>query len=166
MKTILTILILLLPILSKEKPIKTTIWYQKQTTTIYNVLSFIKSHENPRYTGKIHNDGNGNKTIGFGHLLLKSDTFTYLDSTGANKLLSIDFNKARDRCLNLYPTLNYSQHLAICHIIYALGEGRALKLVKNGFLDTVKLKTFIKVNKKDHSLLIKQRNFEIKLFYE
>lgn len=166
MKTILTILILLLPILSKEKNTKNVIWHYKSTTTVYQVLNFIKSHENPRYTGKIHSDGNGNKTIGYGHLLLKNDTFIYLDSIGANKLLNSDFNKARNRCLDLYPTLNYSQHLSVSHIIYALGENRALKLVKNGKLDTIKLKSYCKIKNKIHPLLVKQREFEIKTFYE
>lgn len=142
-----------------------------EQTSKNDILSYIKSHENPpeRYTSKVHNDGSNNRTKGFGHKMSVSDTSKYISLQDANKLLLSDFEKVEKFVSRKYIWLNNNQYLSACHIGYCLGIGNLGKVVKNGCeLDTALLKKFVRVksSKKINQGLLNQRLFEIRLWYK
>ncbi len=81
----------------------------------------IKEHEG--FRGKIYEDVAGYKTIGYGHVVLPTDTFTTAISERlADKLLREDFDKAV-RAAKRTTKLSGYKLIAVAHFIFGNGIG-------------------------------------------
>ncbi len=97
-------------------------------------VEYIKQHEGFA-GGKPYICPGGYKTIGYGHLIKKTESFTFLSKQQADSLLRSDFNKAI-KLVEQYTDLRGAKKLAIAHFVFTRGIGTFLKsplneLVKN-----------------------------------
>lgn len=92
--------------------------------TLYSeTLTFIKKHEgfsSCEYTIE------GVRTIGYGHVIKKGETFSCLTKEEATDLLKKNFKSAIS-IVKRYLTLTGSRLLAIAHFVYCKGIGTFLK---------------------------------------
>jgi hypothetical protein len=84
----------------------------------YNI-DFLKECEGYKAT-KYRCDA-GHLTIGYGHLYLKTDTFTYLTEHQADSLLRYDLNIRVALVNQRYPYLKYHEKLALANFIFIYG---------------------------------------------
>lgn len=112
----------------------------------------------------------GHKTIGFGHVITKNDTFTSLNEKQALKLLKIDFDKMFQKT---NPKLKFNQRLAIAHFTFNTGryyyEKSLLKKNVDAGLPINNLIIKYRFYKKNGNYieskhLLKSRIFELKLY--
>ncbi len=89
-------------------------------------VEFIKKHEGFA-EGEIYIDPSGIKTIGYGHVILKTDTFTgAITEKQAYTLLKKDFDKALKAAERETDLTGYKK-IAIAHFIYAKGIGKFIR---------------------------------------
>ncbi len=89
-------------------------------------IKFIKDHEGFA-GGKIYIDPAGIKTIGYGHVIMKTDTFTSsITKQQADVLLRKDFEKALKAVERETDLVGYKK-IAIAHFIYAKGIGNFVR---------------------------------------
>jgi len=132
------------------------------------VYDFIKEHEG--LSLKTYICPGGKKTIGYGHSLLPNESYGTITKSQAELILKSDFLKARRFVYKVLPNLNYNQHLAISHFVYCIGIGNFMKStlyqdLKNNRHINNSLLMWTKINKKHNKNLLKQRQWELKLFY-
>ena len=85
-------------------------------------LSFLKKWE--RYRGKPYNDGYGNITIGYGHVILPGEKFTELSEPEAAALLAKDAAWAASVVNQLVQVpLTSSQFDALTSLVFNWGSG-------------------------------------------
>lgn len=85
-------------------------------------LSFLKKWE--RYRGKPYNDGYGNMTIGYGHVILPGEKFTELSEPEAAALLAKDAAWAASVVNQLVQVpLTSSQFDALTSLVFNWGSG-------------------------------------------
>ncbi len=97
-------------------------------------IEYIKQHEGFA-GGKPYICPGGYNTIGYGHLIKETESFTTLSKQQADSLLRSDFNKAI-KLVEQYTDLRGAKKLAIAHFVFTRGIGTFLKsplneLVKN-----------------------------------
>ncbi len=97
-------------------------------------VEYIKQHEGFA-GGKPYICPGGHNTIGYGHLIKKTESFTILSKKQADSLLRSDFNKAI-KLVEQYTDLKGAKKIAIAHFVFTRGIGTFLKsplneLVKN-----------------------------------
>ena len=117
---------------NKNLKIKT----EKLNNYYVNVLNFIKKHEG--FVDSIYFCPGGHRTIGYGHLITKNDTFTNnskIDTIIANKLLINDYNTALKLTTIYAPQLSGNKRLAIAHFIFAKGIGIYLNSELKYYID-------------------------------
>ncbi len=85
-------------------------------------IRFIKEHEG--YAGgKIYVDVAGIRTVGYGHVILDTDTFTNkISKKTADRLLRKDFDKAI-RAIERETNLKAYKKIAMAHFVFAKGIG-------------------------------------------
>jgi len=89
-------------------------------------INYIKKHEGFN-DGKPYQDVGGTLTIGYGHVVLGTDSFPeQMSQSQAEKLLRSDFNKAL-KFVEDNTDLKDNKRLAIAHFIFAVGVGNYLK---------------------------------------
>jgi len=100
-----------------------------------STIQYIKEHEG--YAGgKPYICPGGYNTVGYGHVILKHETFTQLTKMQADSLLRADFNKAID-LVEKTIDIKGSKKLAIAHFVFTRGIGTFIKsplkaMVENG----------------------------------
>jgi len=95
----------------------------------YNeAIDYIKKHEGFN-GGEIYNDVAGIKTVGHGHVILDTDTFTTtMSKETADRLLRKDFEKAI-KAAERETNLTGYKKIAIAHFIFAKGVGNLEKVI-------------------------------------
>lgn len=85
-------------------------------------INFLKKWE--RYRGKAYNDGYGNMTIGYGHVILPGEKFTELSEPDAAALLAKDAAWAASVVNQLVQVpLTSSQFDALTSLVFNWGSG-------------------------------------------
>ena len=91
-----------------------------------DAIRFIKEHEGFA-GGKVYVDVAGIRTIGYGHVVLKTDNFTgKISRKTADQLLRKDFDKAIKAAERETDLTGYKK-IAIAHFIFAKGIGNYLR---------------------------------------
>lgn len=132
--------------------------------TIQNIMQAESFRSKPYLCPAVH------KTIGYGHLLTKTDTLYHLNKKQALKQLKIDFD---EMLKNTNPKLSYNKRLAIAHFSFNLGPDYYQKsLLKKRIDDGIPIDNLIvkyqyyrkngKFVKSKH--LLNARIFELKLY--
>ena len=101
-----------------------------ETKNYYNeILIYIKNHENPNFrVSKIHDDGNGYPTIGYGHLIQDHEQFeNYITIEQADSLLRIDYEIQIRYVKANFKGLKENQIHAIAHMSFCIGIGNIIK---------------------------------------
>lgn len=89
-------------------------------------IRFIKEHEGFA-GGKMYVDVAGIKTIGYGHVVLATDTFTgKISKRTADRLVRQDFDKAI-RAIERETNLTGYKKIAMAHFVFAKGIGNFLR---------------------------------------
>ena len=136
-------------------------------SVVDSIISYIKSHEG--YRSIPYKCLGGAKTIGYGHVIQKTDTFTIpIDEVTAEKILIEDFYNSV-RYATTLTNLKGNKLLAISHFIYAVGVTNFLKsklpyLIKNNLPIEDELIKWCKVDGKPNAYLLKIRLWELKLY--
>ncbi|OQY05608.1 MAG: hypothetical protein B6I20_00780 [Bacteroidetes bacterium 4572_117] len=135
-------------------------------------LSFIKDHEGFA-RGKVYVCPGGHKTIGYGHVILKNETFSQITEQQADSLLRVDFNKAI-KVLDANIALEGSKRLSMSHFVYAKGIGSFVrsnlrkKIIKNEPIDAEILKWCYYTNSKGEKVksqyALNIRKWELNLY--
>jgi lysozyme len=73
------------------------------------------------YKKCIYDDSRGLKTIGFGHLMLPTDTFKCISSTDAVRLLRADYTYAENSVDTRYPWSYGETRLILINMTYQMG---------------------------------------------
>lgn len=158
---------ILLP--SQEEFLK-RVYPNKSMSPSQNAFNIIKNHE--KYRAKPYNDGYGNMTIGYGHVIKPGEKLQYLSEYAAEKIMIKDSEEAANAIRELVRVkLSQNQFDALVSFVFNLGRGtfagsdllsylnkKQLDLAANEFLK------FIKAGKKDNSHLLKRRKVEKDLF--
>jgi len=115
-------------------------------TLASNWLTYIEQHEGLRLTAYTIN---GNRTIGYGHLLKAKDNFTQISQQQADSLLIEDYLKALSYISKRYPSLSDSKKQALAHYVFARGVGNFEKselaaTLKMHYTDEQLFKSWIK----------------------
>lgn len=119
---------------------------------------------------KIYRCPAGQRTIGYGHCLLRGEKFNEITEEQADSLLRIDFQKRLDY---LPETMPWNQRLAIAKFIFNIGIGAYNRsALRNKILHQEPIDNLIvrychyRVNGKyvRSNWLLKQRQFELKLY--
>lgn len=93
---------------------------KRQYDSLYEItVEYIKQHEGFA-GGKPYICPGGYSTIGYGHLIRKSERFTYLSKQQADSLLRMDLNRAIN---SITIPLTATKRLAIGHFVYTRGIG-------------------------------------------
>jgi GH24 family phage-related lysozyme (muramidase) len=98
-------------------------------------IQYIKEHEG--YAGgKPYICPGGYTTIGYGHIIMKGESFIQLTKSQADSLLRVDFNKALN-AVERTVNLKGAKKLAIAHFVFTRGIGTFIKsplkeMVENG----------------------------------
>lgn len=102
-----------------------------------SVIEYIKIHEGFA-GGKEYICASGRRTIGYGHVIRKGESFPkQISREFADSLLRSDFSKAYAMTERFMPELQGSRKLAVAHFIYSKGIGaflgsRLRKVMKKG----------------------------------
>ncbi len=99
----------------------------KQWNQYYEeAIAEIKKHEGFA-NGEPYSCPAGHKTIGYGHVILKTDSFpAQITKQEADRLLRKDFNKAM-RAAERLTDLTGNKKIAVAHFIFAKGVGRFMR---------------------------------------
>lgn len=90
-------------------------------------IQFIKSHEGFS-NGERYIDLGGTATVGYGHVILPTDSFSFpLSEEQADSLLRADFEKALRGAERISGHLKANKKLAIAHFIYSRGIGNYIR---------------------------------------
>lgn len=83
--------------------------------------------EDEGYKKCIYDDSRGLKTIGFGHLMLPTDTFKCISSTDAVRLLRADYTYAENSVDTRYPWSYGETRLILINMTYQMGASGVSK---------------------------------------
>lgn len=109
--------------------------------TSQNGIDLIKHFEG--FCQSPYNCPSGHKTIGYGHVMKENETFSSIDQTQAEELLSMDLSKAEQAIYrNIKVELKQNQFDALASFTFNLGGG-ALQC------STLRQK----INRQDHELV-------------
>ena len=154
-----------------QKRCKTKYCYkfeENDSLKTYNIcIEELKERE--KFMPKVYRCPAGYKTIGYGHKLLKEETYKNIDTTKAIQILKEDFNKALAEVNNKFKDSTYNWKLAHAHATFCLGFSRVIKAVKNKDLHKhifykkhnhyVKAKSLIEARKFELALIQKNKYF-------
>jgi GH24 family phage-related lysozyme (muramidase) len=134
---------------------------ENDSLNTYNIcIEELKQRE--KFMPKVYKCPAGYKTIGYGHKLLKKESYKKIDSTKALEILKKDFNKALSEVNNKFKDSTYKWKLAHAHFVFCLGIGNATTAIKNKTLHKYiyyrKNNRYIKAES-----LVRARQFELAL---
>lgn len=168
MKWIILLTFLIFPNRLQKEPVIVNYKVTYQKDRFKELLNFIKEHEGLMLN--VYVCPGGIRTIGYGHSLTHRDKFTTITEQQADSLLISDVKQALDFVKKVLPELNKNQTLAITHFVYSVGAGN---LMKSSLYKNLKRKQDItksllcwnKIKNKTNKQLLKQRIWELNLFY-
>lgn len=99
-------------------------------------IEYIKKHEGFA-GGKPYICPGGYKTIGYGHVIKKNESFTQLSKIQADSLLRDDFNKAL-KLVEKTTKIGGTRKLAIAHFVFTRGIGTFLRSELKNLVDNNK----------------------------
>lgn len=111
------------------------------------------------YSANVYTDNKGNRLIGFGHMIRKGEDWTHVSFFQAYEILMNDFDTAE----LIAETWGYknNQKLAVAHIIFCFGEGKAKKILNYG---VDKLPLYCMYNGKINQRMFMSRYYELNLY--
>jgi GH24 family phage-related lysozyme (muramidase) len=153
------------------KQIKHTVIEIESKKPYEEILSIIKKYEG--FVDTPYYCLSNQKTIGYGHILLKGEDFTKISETEADSILFQDFVKMKMRVDRQYPNVEEKQKLLLTLLFFSVGEGKIRKgsfskNIHNYSVDILyeKYLSFSNINGKRHKLLYERRKIEFKTIYK
>jgi len=134
---------------------------ENDSLKVYNeCVEELKQRES--FISKVYRCPAGYKTIGYGHRLLKGESFKKIDTIKAIEILKEDFNKALAEINIKFKDSTYKWKLAHAHFAFCLGMKNTKEAIKNKSLHKYvyyrKNNRYIKAES-----LVRARQFELAL---
>jgi GH24 family phage-related lysozyme (muramidase) len=125
-----------------EEHIKIKIKYVKVNQIVYvdtcnlfnEAINHLKEHEG--FRSNVYLGNNGRKTIGYGHQLLKGESYKSISKEKAEDILVEDFNKHYER-IQKSLELSDNQSIALALFSFNVGEGTFNVALKQGLLKNI-----------------------------
>lgn len=154
----------------EEKYVKPKVKYIKVNQIVYvdtcnlfnQAINHLKEHEG--FRANIYLGNNGKKTIGYGHQLLKGESYTNISKEEAENILIEDFNKHYERIQESLE-LTDNQSIALALFSFNVGEGTFNVALKNGLLKNINKLTKYSYYK-HRKLYIKSKKLHQRRLYE